>query len=193
MDFEDKYTTNNRQVMSPNSRDDPQNKVARSLTPRTRRFVHQGKHDEDESVMSLERRTEEFSMQIISSFDVLQQQLTVLSDEQKQKTQGYERTIAQRMKLRMTVDGNEALSLRRQLDMKTLELEKCQFELHTTTEQAKYMFRFANESRKHHESFQQRMQNEAKRMCAYLSDERTRVFRETENMYQGKVAELQRQ
>eukprot|EP00971_Amphidinium_carterae_P164432 3260197-Amphidinium_carterae.1 len=70
-------------------------------------------------------------MQIISSFDVLQQQLTVLSDEQKQKTQGYDRTIAQRLKLRMTVDGNEAMSLRRQLDMKTLELEKSQFELHT--------------------------------------------------------------
>eukprot|EP00971_Amphidinium_carterae_P168598 3340509-Amphidinium_carterae.1 len=63
-------------------------------------------------------------MQIISSFDVLQQQLTVLSEEQKQKTQGYERTIAQRMKLRMTVDGDEALGLRRKVDMLTLELEK---------------------------------------------------------------------
>eukprot|EP00971_Amphidinium_carterae_P172853 3426322-Amphidinium_carterae.1 len=39
MDFEDKYATTNRQVMSPNSR---------ALTPRTRRFVHKGKHDEDE-------------------------------------------------------------------------------------------------------------------------------------------------
>eukprot|EP00971_Amphidinium_carterae_P178337 3537939-Amphidinium_carterae.1 len=36
--------------------------------------------------MSLERHTEQFSMQIISSIDVLQQQLSVLSDEQKQKT-----------------------------------------------------------------------------------------------------------
>eukprot|EP00971_Amphidinium_carterae_P103022 2039147-Amphidinium_carterae.1 len=171
MDFEDKYTI--QQVMSPSSRGDPQ---ARSLTPRTRRFVHRGKHDEDEDVMSLER----------ADFDALQQQLTVLSDEQKQKTQGYEKTIAQRLKLRMTVDGSEAMSLRRQLDMKTLELEKCQFELHTVTEQAKYMFRFATASRKHHESFQQRMRDEAKRMCAYMSEERTRVFRETENMYQGK-------
>eukprot|EP00971_Amphidinium_carterae_P208673 4140314-Amphidinium_carterae.1 len=77
--------------------------------------------------------------------------------------------------------------------MLTLELEKSQFELHTVTEQARYMFRFAKESREHHERFQQRMRNEAKRMCAYMSDERTRVFRETENMYQGKVAELQGQ
>eukprot|EP00971_Amphidinium_carterae_P063040 1247385-Amphidinium_carterae.1 len=73
-------------------------------------------------------------MQIISSFDVLQQQLSVPSEEQKQKTQGYERTIAQRSKL------------------------------HTVTEQAKYMFRFASESREHHERFQQRMRDEAKKM-----------------------------
>eukprot|EP00971_Amphidinium_carterae_P252222 5007497-Amphidinium_carterae.1 len=95
--------------MSPNSRGDPQNKEARSLTPRTRRFVHKCKRDEDEDVISLERHTEH--------------------DEQKQKTQGYERTTAQRLKLCMTVDGNEAVC--RQLDMKTLELEKSQFELHT--------------------------------------------------------------
>eukprot|EP00971_Amphidinium_carterae_P103509 2049315-Amphidinium_carterae.1 len=30
-------------------------------------------------------------------------------------------------------------------------------------------------------------------MCAYMSDKRTRVFRETERQYQGKVAELQSQ
>eukprot|EP00971_Amphidinium_carterae_P303041 6021468-Amphidinium_carterae.1 len=70
-------------------------------------------------------------MQILSSFDVLQQQLTVLSEEQKQKTQGYEGTIAQRSKLRMTVHGDEALGLGRKVDMLTLELEKSQFELHT--------------------------------------------------------------
>eukprot|EP00971_Amphidinium_carterae_P092673 1835289-Amphidinium_carterae.1 len=55
------------------------------------------------------------------------------------------------------------------------------------------MFRFANESRKHHESFQQRMRDEARKMCAYMSEERTRVFKETENMYQSKVADLQSQ
>eukprot|EP00971_Amphidinium_carterae_P019352 381127-Amphidinium_carterae.1 len=106
--------------MSPNSRGEPQNSDARSLTPRTRRFAHRGRQDIDEDVMTLDRHTEQFSMQIISSFDVLQQQLSVLSDEQKQKTQGFERTIAQRSKLRMTVDGNEALSLRRKVDMLTL-------------------------------------------------------------------------
>eukprot|EP00971_Amphidinium_carterae_P063794 1262590-Amphidinium_carterae.1 len=55
------------------------------------------------------------------------------------------------------------------------------------------MFRFATESREHHERFQQRMRDEAKKMCAYMFEERTRVFRKTENMYQGKVAELQSQ
>eukprot|EP00971_Amphidinium_carterae_P136636 2707322-Amphidinium_carterae.2 len=30
-------------------------------------------------------------------------------------------------------------------------------------------------------------------MCAYMSDEQARVFRETERQYQGKVAELQEQ
>eukprot|EP00971_Amphidinium_carterae_P320232 6365615-Amphidinium_carterae.1 len=77
--------------------------------------------------------------------------------------------------------------------MKTLELEKSQFKLHTVTEQVKYMFRFATESRQHHKRFQQRMRDKARRMCAYMSDKRTRVFRKTENMYQGKVAELQSQ
>eukprot|EP00971_Amphidinium_carterae_P282379 5605968-Amphidinium_carterae.1 len=55
------------------------------------------------------------------------------------------------------------------------------------------MFRFATESREHHERFQQRMRDEAKKMCANMSEERTRVFRKTENMHQGKVAELQSQ
>eukprot|EP00971_Amphidinium_carterae_P229396 4550974-Amphidinium_carterae.1 len=63
----------------------------------------------------------------------------------------------------VTVDGNEALSLRRKVDTLTLELEKSQFELHTVTEQAKYMFRFATESLEHHERFQQRMRDEAKK------------------------------
>eukprot|EP00971_Amphidinium_carterae_P106781 2115164-Amphidinium_carterae.1 len=74
--------------------------------------------------------------------------------------------------------------------MKTLKLKKSQFKLHTVTEQAKYMFRFATESRQHHKSFQQRMRDETRKMCAYMFDKRTRVFRKTENMYQGKVAEL---
>eukprot|EP00971_Amphidinium_carterae_P196592 3901452-Amphidinium_carterae.1 len=85
--------------MSPTSEGNPPNKDARSLTPRTRRFVHRGRQDIDEDVMTLERHTEQFSMQIISSFDVLQQQLSVLSEEQKQKSQGFEKTIAQRSKL----------------------------------------------------------------------------------------------
>eukprot|EP00971_Amphidinium_carterae_P314304 6247363-Amphidinium_carterae.1 len=63
----------------------------------------------------------------------------------------------------VTVDGNEALSLRRKVDMLTLELEKSQFKLHTVTEQAKYMFRFARESCEHHDRFQQRMRDEAKK------------------------------
>eukprot|EP00971_Amphidinium_carterae_P206356 4094888-Amphidinium_carterae.1 len=93
----------------------------------------------------------------------------------------------------MTVHGDKALGLQRKVDMLTLELEKSQFELHTVTEEAKYMFRFTTESCEHHKRFQQRMRNEAKRMCAYMSNERTRVFRKTENMYQGKVAKLQSQ
>eukprot|EP00971_Amphidinium_carterae_P071023 1404170-Amphidinium_carterae.1 len=64
----------------------------------------------------------------------------------------------------MTADGNESLSLRRRVDMLTLDPEKNQFELQTVTEQAKYMYRFATESREHHERFQQRMRDEAKRM-----------------------------
>eukprot|EP00971_Amphidinium_carterae_P303100 6022646-Amphidinium_carterae.1 len=55
------------------------------------------------------------------------------------------------------------------------------------------MYRFATESRAHHERFQQRMRDEAKRMCAYMSDERTRVFRETEKRYEGMVADLRGQ
>eukprot|EP00971_Amphidinium_carterae_P065101 1290291-Amphidinium_carterae.1 len=86
--------------------------------------------------MAMDRHTETFSLQIISSFDVLQQQLSVLSEEQKQKTQGYARTIAQRAKLRMTTEGSEELNLRRKVDLLMLELEKTQFELQTVTEQA---------------------------------------------------------
>eukprot|EP00971_Amphidinium_carterae_P026838 529537-Amphidinium_carterae.1 len=160
MDFEDKFTVHqqNQQVMSPNPEGNPPNREAqRSLTPRTRRAVHRGRHERDDEVMALDRHTETFSIQIISSFDVLQQQLEVLSEEQKQKTQGFTRTIAQRAKLRMTAEGNEELNLRRRVDLLTLELEKTQLELQTVTEQAKYMYRFATESRKHHESFQQRM------------------------------------
>eukprot|EP00971_Amphidinium_carterae_P266031 5277043-Amphidinium_carterae.1 len=85
----------------------------------------------------------------------------------------------------MTAEGNDELNLRRRVDLLTLELEKTQFELQTVTEQAKFMYRFATESRTHHERFQQRMREEAKRMCSYMS-ERTRVFRETEQRYQGK-------
>eukprot|EP00971_Amphidinium_carterae_P132614 2626328-Amphidinium_carterae.1 len=35
--------------------------------------------------------------------------------------------------------------------------------------------------------------HEARRMCAYMSDERTRVFRQTEQKYQGMVADLRDQ
>eukprot|EP00971_Amphidinium_carterae_P031335 617263-Amphidinium_carterae.1 len=38
--------------------EDQQNKDARSLTPTTRRFVHRGKHDMDEDVVSLDRHAE---------------------------------------------------------------------------------------------------------------------------------------
>eukprot|EP00971_Amphidinium_carterae_P285911 5676861-Amphidinium_carterae.1 len=58
-----------------------------------------------------------------------------------------------RAKLRMTVEGNEELTVRRRVDLLTLELEKSQFELKTVTEQAKYICRFATESREHHETF----------------------------------------
>eukprot|EP00971_Amphidinium_carterae_P260895 5175764-Amphidinium_carterae.1 len=78
MDFEDKFTFqhNNQQVMSPNPEGNPPNREAqRSLTPRTRRAVHRGRHERDDEVMAMDRHTETFSMQIISSFDVLQQQL----------------------------------------------------------------------------------------------------------------------
>eukprot|EP00971_Amphidinium_carterae_P037866 744625-Amphidinium_carterae.1 len=146
--------------------------------------------------MAMDRHTETLSMQIISSFEVLQQQLDVLSEEQKQKTQGFTRTIAQRAKPHMTAEGNDELNLRRRVDLLTLELEKTQFELRTVTEQAKYMYRFATENRAHHERFQQRMREEAKRMCEiyiYISEERTRLFRETEQRYQGKVRDLQGQ
>eukprot|EP00971_Amphidinium_carterae_P218079 4329158-Amphidinium_carterae.1 len=122
--------------MSPSPEGNPPNREARSLTPRTSRIVHRGRHEQDDAVMALERHTETFSMQIISSFDVLQQQLELLSEERKQKTQGFTRTIVQRAKLRMTAEGNEELNLRRRVDLLTLELEKTQFELQTVTEQA---------------------------------------------------------
>eukprot|EP00971_Amphidinium_carterae_P076889 1518926-Amphidinium_carterae.1 len=125
--------------------------------------------------MALDRHAESFSLQIISSFNVLQQQLDVLSQEQKHKAQGFTRTIAQRSKLRMTVEGNDELNLHRRVDLLTLELERSQYELGTVTEQAKYMYRFATETRSHPERFQQRMREEARRMCAYMSEERTRV------------------
>eukprot|EP00971_Amphidinium_carterae_P274936 5455398-Amphidinium_carterae.1 len=111
---------------------------------------------------------------------VAERSLTLTSQEQQQKVQGISRTIAQRTKLRMSVEGGEEMSLRRRVDLLTLELEKAQFETKT-------------ESRTHHEQFQQRMRNEAKRMCAYVSEERTRVFRETQQRYEGLVADLRRQ
>eukprot|EP00971_Amphidinium_carterae_P134085 2657207-Amphidinium_carterae.1 len=143
--------------------------------------------------MALDRHAETLSLQIISSFDVLQQQLDVLSQEQQQRVQTLSRTIAQRTKVRMTVEGSKAMSLRRRVDLLTLELEKARFENKTVTEQARYMYRFAQESRSHHQQFQQRMRNEAKNMYAYMSDERTRVFRETQQKYEGLVADLQGQ
>eukprot|EP00971_Amphidinium_carterae_P015417 304504-Amphidinium_carterae.1 len=143
--------------------------------------------------MALDRHAETFSLQIISSFDVLHQQLDVLSQEQQQRVQTLSRTIAQRTKLRMTVEGGEEMNPRRRVDLLTLQLEKAQFENKTVTEQARYMYRFAQESRTHHEQFQQRMRNEAKNMCAYMSEERTRVFTETQQKYEGLVADLRGQ
>eukprot|EP00971_Amphidinium_carterae_P207342 4113643-Amphidinium_carterae.1 len=118
MDFGDKFTVHqhNQQVMSPNPEGNPPNREAQ----RTRRIVHRGRHEQDDAVMALDRHTETFSMHIISSFDVLQQQLEVLSEEQMQKTQGFTRTIAQKAKLRMTAEGNEELNLRRRVDLLTL-------------------------------------------------------------------------
>eukprot|EP00971_Amphidinium_carterae_P075728 1496340-Amphidinium_carterae.1 len=59
MDFEDKFTTTNRQVMCPTSEGKPPTREAqRSLTPRTRRAVHRGKHAMDDEVMALDRQTE---------------------------------------------------------------------------------------------------------------------------------------
>eukprot|EP00971_Amphidinium_carterae_P006056 119256-Amphidinium_carterae.1 len=75
--------------------------------------------------MALDRHTETFSLQIIST-----------EAEESEKTQGYTRTNAQRAKLRMTAEGNDELSLRRRVDLLTLELEKAQFKLQTVTEQA---------------------------------------------------------
>eukprot|EP00971_Amphidinium_carterae_P351636 6492204-Amphidinium_carterae.1 len=197
MDFEDKFTmskTTNQQVISPRPDGDPPGREAqRSLTPRKRRAVHRGRHDTDGEVMALDRHAESFSLQIISSFNALQQQLEVLSEEQKQQAQGFTRTIAQRSKLRMTVEGNGELNPRRRVDLLMLELEKSQFELRTVIEKAKYMYRVATESRAHHERFQQRMREEAKRMCAYMSEERTRVYRQTEQRYEGMVTDLRGQ
>eukprot|EP00971_Amphidinium_carterae_P264323 5243364-Amphidinium_carterae.1 len=137
MDFEDKFTVTNQQVMSPRREGNPPGREAqKSLTPRTRRAVHQGCHETDDQMMALDRHAESFSLQIISSFEVLQQQLDALSEEQKQIAQGFSRTIAQRAKLRMSVEGSEELNLRRRLHLLTLELEKSQFELRTVTEQA---------------------------------------------------------
>eukprot|EP00971_Amphidinium_carterae_P076342 1507495-Amphidinium_carterae.1 len=85
------------------------------------------------------------------------------------------------------------MNLRKRVDLLTLELEKSQFEAKTVTEQARYMYRFGQESRAHHEQFQQRMRDEARDMCAYMSDERTRVFRETQQRYEGLVADLKGQ
>eukprot|EP00971_Amphidinium_carterae_P015419 304505-Amphidinium_carterae.1 len=143
--------------------------------------------------MALDRHAETFSLQILSSFDVLQQQLDVLSQEQQQKLQTSSRTIAQRTQLHMTVEGSKEMNLCKRVDLLTLEMETAQFENKTVTEQARYMYHFAQENRSHHEQFQQRMQNEAKNMCAYMSEERTRVFRETQQRYEGLVADLRGQ
>eukprot|EP00971_Amphidinium_carterae_P350738 6491715-Amphidinium_carterae.3 len=137
-------------------------------------------------------------MRIISSFAVLQQQLDVLSQEQQQRVQ----TLVKDNQC--TEDeapydcggrrrDESTATLRKRVGLVTLELEKAQFENKTVTEQARYMYRFAQESRTHHEQFQQRMRNEAKNMCAYMSEERTRVFRETQQKYEGLVADLRSQ
>eukprot|EP00971_Amphidinium_carterae_P238313 4731015-Amphidinium_carterae.2 len=175
----------NRQVMSPSPEGNQFGRsTQRSLTPRTRRAVHQGRHETDDQVMALDRQTESFSLQIISSFDASKQQLEVLNQEQHQRVHGLSRTIAQRTKLRMSVAG---------VCGHADPMEQSQFETKTVTEQARHMYCFAQESRTHHEQFQHRMRNEAKRMCAYMSEERTRVFRETQQRYEGFAADLKGQ
>eukprot|EP00971_Amphidinium_carterae_P336946 6473541-Amphidinium_carterae.1 len=77
MDYEVSY--NNRQVMSPTPEGSQLGRATqRSLTPRTRRSVHRGRQERDDRVMALEGEVETFSLEIISSLDVLQQQLDVL-------------------------------------------------------------------------------------------------------------------
>eukprot|EP00971_Amphidinium_carterae_P274799 5453065-Amphidinium_carterae.1 len=85
MDYEDSNT--NRQVLSPDTAASRPDRVAeRSLTPRTRRAVHRGRHKTDEQVMALDRHAESFSLPTISSFDVLQQQLESLPRTAAQNT-----------------------------------------------------------------------------------------------------------
>eukprot|EP00971_Amphidinium_carterae_P292041 5797493-Amphidinium_carterae.1 len=62
MDFEDRFTKSNntiQQVMSPRPHGNPPGREAqRSLTPRTRRAVHRGRHESDDEVMAMDRHTE---------------------------------------------------------------------------------------------------------------------------------------
>eukprot|EP00971_Amphidinium_carterae_P348543 6490551-Amphidinium_carterae.2 len=126
------FSSKNRQVMSPTPEANQLGRAAqRSVTPRTRKSVHRGRYEYDDQVMALEGQAETFSLETISSFEVLQQQLDVLSQEQHQQVQGLSRTIAPRSKLRMTAEGSEDMNLRRRVDLLTLELEKAQFETKT--------------------------------------------------------------
>eukprot|EP00971_Amphidinium_carterae_P319608 6352235-Amphidinium_carterae.2 len=119
------FSNKNRQVMSPTPEGNQLGRAAqRSLTPRMRKSVHRGRHEYDDQVMTLEGQAETFSLEITSSFEVLQQQLDVLNQEQHQQMQGLSRTISQRSKLRMTVEGSEEMNLRRHVDLLTLELEQ---------------------------------------------------------------------
>eukprot|EP00971_Amphidinium_carterae_P113505 2248712-Amphidinium_carterae.2 len=108
-------SNNNRQVLSPNPEGNQLGRTTqRSLTPRTRRSVHRGREDRDDRVMALEGEIETLSLELTSSFNVQQEQLDVLNQDQRQQREGMSRAIAQRTKLRMSTDGNEEMNLRRQ-------------------------------------------------------------------------------
>eukprot|EP00971_Amphidinium_carterae_P218526 4337540-Amphidinium_carterae.3 len=157
------------QVMSPSLEG---NQVGRSLAPRTRRAVHLGREVKDERVT--EGEIETFSADLVSSFIVLQEQLDSLNKDNRQQVDVTSLAIAQRAKLRMSTSGSKEMNLCQRVDVLTLELETAQFENQTVTQQATH----------------ERMRAEARQMCAYMSEERPRVFEQTRARYQSHIVEL---
>eukprot|EP00971_Amphidinium_carterae_P144805 2869011-Amphidinium_carterae.1 len=80
--FDYAHILTTRQVMSPSSEG---HQIGRSLTPRTRRAVHQGREARDERVIATEGEIETFSADLVSSFNVLQEQLDSLNKDNKQQ------------------------------------------------------------------------------------------------------------